>query len=175
MKKPVLVVIDVQKEYTTEGRPFFIPGIDASLAKGLSMLEHARKNQWAVFHVRHLQEGNIFSPKSEFSDYVNGFEAKANEREFTKANFSCFSDPSFSSALSDYRDSSIYIIGYGSTMCCLSTIIEGYHRGYKMHLVSDASAAKPTKQHTSEDLHARMLDVLSTFSAVSKASEIVLR
>lgn len=37
----------------------------------------------------------------------------------------------------------IYIIGYGTTKCVLSTVIEGFHRGYcSLVVVADATLAK---------------------------------
>ncbi|OFZ18140.1 MAG: hypothetical protein A2Z20_06265 [Bdellovibrionales bacterium RBG_16_40_8] len=170
--KNVLLVIDVQKEYTTEGRPFYIRGIGPSLRAGQKILTHARKNNWKVVHIRHLQEGSIFNPNEQFADFVEGFEPRENESHITKGNFSCFSAPEFTSLMNDYRDANIYVIGYGSGMCCMSTIIDGYHRGFKMNFVADASNAKP-KGFDEVTTHAHMTDAITTFANVLQSKDLV--
>ena len=87
----VLVVIDVQREYVTPGRPFHIKSIGPSLENAKNMLTHARGEGWPIVHVRHLQDGEIFNRESEFSDFVEGFAPQAGELEISKGNYSCFS------------------------------------------------------------------------------------
>ena len=169
----VLVVIDIQKEYVTEGRPFYIRNIGSSLKSAKATLEYARTKVWKIIHVQHIQEGNLFNPKSEFSSFVEGFEPKTGESAIIKGDFSCFSSTDFTHIMQDFRDSQIYIIGYGSGMCCLSTIIDGYHRGFKMNFVSDASSAK-AKMFDEATTHAHMTDAISTFAKVLKSSEITI-
>jgi ureidoacrylate peracid hydrolase len=165
MRKPIFCFIDIQKEYTTEGRPFFIKDITPSLEKARLLLEVARKMTAPIVHIKHLQEGAIFTVGSHYSDYVEGFEPKEGEKEVIKHNFSCFSSPDFTKTLNLFSpNNELVIIGYGSSMCCLPTIIEGYHRGYQMIFPFDASNAKPTKEHSSLQVHEVMSDVLSTFS-----------
>ncbi len=169
--KPLLCVIDIQKEYVTEGRMFCIPQIEASIGAAKSMLGFARESGWSVVHVRHLQDGQIFSRANEYSDYVPGFEPRAGEIEVSKGNYSCFSSSEFCNVLEQNRQRKIVVVGYGSAMCCLSTIVEGYHRGFDMTFVSDASNAKPTAVHSSAQIHEVMTDVMGTFAKVVTASE----
>ncbi len=58
--KKALVVIDVQREYSTPGRPFFLKGIDSSLENIRKILKGARQAEIPVIHVQHLQEGRYF-------------------------------------------------------------------------------------------------------------------
>ncbi len=172
MKEKVLCVIDIQKEYNTEGRPFFIKGIEDSLEKAQKVLDLARKQGWVVAHIQHLQSGTIFSPDSSHSDFIEEFAPSDGERVFTKGNFSCFSSKEFTDFLNAHKSSEIYIIGYGTTMCCISTVIDGYHRGYKITFVSDASDAKPTSNYSSEVLHSVTTEVIRTFATVTSTEEV---
>ncbi len=170
--KKTLVVVDIQREYTAADRPFYIHGIAHSLQNAARILQLARHAGWEIFHVRHLQKGNIFSEGSEHSKFVEGFEPIFGEKEFVKSDYSCFSSSTFASALEQQRDSDIIVIGYGSSMCCLSTIIEGYHRGYKMTFVYDASNAK-AKSFDEDSTHKHMTDAISSFSKVTSTDEFI--
>ena len=164
--KKVVVAIDIQREYIAPGRMFCIKSIGPSLDSARAVIEAARASDVPVIHVRHLQEGRVFAPESEHSQYIVGFEPRAGEIEITKSDFSCFSNAKFASTLESMKDREIVVIGYGSTMCCLSTIVEGYHRGYKMTFVKDASAAKSTPSFDEETLHKVMAEVLAPFATI---------
>lgn len=58
-------------------------------------------------------------------------------------------------------------------MCVLSTIIEGYHKGYKFYFVHDSSNAKADMIYTEKEIHGVMTSVLATFSQVVSTKEIV--
>lgn len=171
--KPILCVIDIQKEYSTPDRPFYISGLEASLTNAKSLLSYARKNDWQIIHVQHLQDGSIFSRTNEFSQFVDGFEPCDGELVCIKENFSSFSSLEFTTALLEKKQNEIFVIGYGSTMCCLSTIIDGYHRGFKFTFVADASNAKPTANFTSANLHNSATEILRTFGNVKNVSDII--
>src|SRR6185295_8607364 len=99
--KPILVVIDIQKEYVTEGRPYFINGIGPSLEKAKSVMATARAAGWELVHIRHLQKGEIFSPESPYSGFVAGFEPAKGESEIVKGDYSCYSAPEFARLMKD--------------------------------------------------------------------------
>ena len=172
MHDKVLVVIDVQKEYVTEGRLFNIRSIGPSLKNAKSVLDHARSAGWQVIHMRHLQAGTIFNPESEFSAFVEGFEPIASEANFSKNDFSCYSDTQFASLMATLKDKEIVVIGYGTTMCVLSTIIDGYHRGQKFTLVEDATAAKSSQLKSEEALRDHCVDILRTFAKVTNTASL---
>lgn len=164
--KPILVVIDIQKEYVTEGRPYFINGIEPSLDRARATLAAARAVGWEVVHVRHLQEGDIFGSASAYSGFVVGFEPIDGEADFVKGDYSCYSSAEFARMMKDNIGRSIYVIGYGSTKCCLATIIDGYHRGQKFYFVFDASNAKRSDRFDERSLHEHATDILRSYCTV---------
>lgn len=170
---PVLVVIDIQKEYTAPGRSFYLETAGSSLKNADRVLDYARRSGWEIVHIRHLQDGEIFNPKSEHSGFVAGFEPAPGEEEITKGNFSCYSAPRFAGLVKERLDRPIYIIGYGSTVCCLSTIIEGYHRGQKFTFVRDASCARRTPNFDEQSTHACATDILSTYAKVVETASVL--
>ena len=69
-KKKALLLIDIQQEYVSEGRPFFISTIGPSLRNAKKVLETARAESWKILHVKHLQNGAIFHPDSQYSNFL---------------------------------------------------------------------------------------------------------
>jgi nicotinamidase-related amidase len=67
----------------------------------------------------------------------------------------------------------IVLIGYGSTMCCLSTLIEGHHRGQKQTFVADASNARASSRFDEESMHAHAVDIISTYARVVSTAQVL--
>lgn len=169
----ILIVIDMQKEYISEGRRFFIPSYESSMKNALNMLNNARKKQWEIIHIKHYQNNDIFNPREKYSDFIEGFIPKYNERVFIKNKLSCFSNQDFLSymeSLSNHDD--IYIMGYSSNLCCLATIVDAYCRGYHVNFVADASMAKPLADWDEKELHKAIIAILSVYATICPSSSI---
>lgn len=161
MTQTVLVLIDIQREYTTPDRPFYLKGVEPSLAHCRAILGAARSSNCKIIHVKHLKAGSaIFSPGSVFSDFVEGFEARSDERVMIKSLYSCYSNSDFATLMEAHQNDSVYIIGYNTIMCCLSTLIEGYHRGHRLTLVEDAAYAKSTEEYDENEMHAHAISLI---------------
>ena len=179
--KNILVLIDIQKEYVTPGRPYYLSGIEPSLENSRQLLEFARKNDWERIHIQH-SNGNAaerFNPQTEHFDFVDGFSPINSEKHFLKRDFSCYSSPEFSayvSALftSEEPEPNIYLIGYNTVMCCLSTLEEARRKKHKMHLVKDATLAKAIAGVTENDMHQIMLDVYAAKGLASLVATVEL-
>lgn len=169
----LLVVIDIQKEYQAAGRAYHIAGVEGSLANAGRVLEHARKNGWPVVHVKHLQDGDLFGKKSPFSDYIAGFEPRPGESEYVKGDYSCYSSAEFAERLKRHLADEVVVIGYGSTKCCLATIVDGYHRGQKFLFVADASDAKRSEAFDERSLHAHAADILASYAKTTDTAALL--
>lgn len=180
---PTLIAIDIQKEYTTPGRPFYLDGIQQSLADAKKLLDFCRtQSNWSIAHVQHFRQEDdavIFNRHTpEFSGFVEGFEPKGNEYYFEKSIYSCYSNADFSDFMEKRKHEPIYIVGYGTTKCVLSTVIDGFHRGHRsLVVVSDATYAKAELTHglKEEELHKAMLAVIqSSYASVKSTNETVV-
>src|SRR3954454_24591524 len=171
---PILINIDIQREYTTPGRPFYLNGIEPSLANCRRLLAHARRHRWPVIHVRHLQNrGHLFDEEMEFSRFVEGFEPLASEPVFTKAKLSCYSDDGFARMMESAYHDQVYVAGYNSLMCCLSTLVEAFHRGHRLNYVADASLARATKHADEQVAHRHATDILSIYANVVATDQVL--
>ena len=87
---PVLVIVDAQKEYVTQGRPFYLEAIGPSLENLQKLLAHARAHGWKIAHMRHQQNSMCFTYGSPFAEFIDGFGPAEGEESMVKPNFSCF-------------------------------------------------------------------------------------
>ena len=138
--RPTLVLVDIQREYIAPGRPFHLHGISPSLTNCRILLDRARLNNWPVVHVQHVQDGPVFT--GEYARFIEGFEPKSGEPVFVKSQISPYTNEAFKQAMLAMRENEVVIAGYGSTMCCLSTIISGSALGLRHSFIHDASWAR---------------------------------
>jgi len=163
--KNILVLIDIQKEYTTEGRPFCLNGIEPSLVKCRSLLDAARKCGWDIIHIQHSngKDAQRFNPDSDYFKFVEGFEPLSDEKWYVKNDFSCYSNSDFADYIDGIAKSgneyNIYLIGYNSVMCCLSTMEEARRKAHKICYIEDASYAKAIEGKTESESHQFMVSV----------------
>lgn len=111
--KKILLVVDIQKEYSTQGRPFYINGINEMLRHAKKILAYAREHDWEIIHVIQIQTGEVFALKSEYSQVVEGFEAKSGEVVYIKNHASCYSNKYFSQYFERLKNREIMVIGCG--------------------------------------------------------------
>ncbi len=169
----ILLLVDVQREFSDRSRPFHIHNVEESLFKIQYLLDRARGGGWEIMHVRHEQDDTVFVRGTTHANYVTGFEPVGVEREFVKSNFSCYSDESFSRMAAKRKETEFFVVGYSTTMCVAATIIEGYHRGNRFTLLADCSNAKADGGKTGEELHSCMCVVLSRFARVALSTDIL--
>ncbi|TDV60830.1 cysteine hydrolase [Pseudomonas sp. LP_7_YM] len=166
-----LIVIDIQREYIAAGRKFHIESIGPSLQNAYSMLQFAREANWPIIHVQHLQDGDLFNRDSDAADFIDGFTPQVGESHAVKGNYSSFSSPAFVEFAKEHADHELVVIGYGTTMCCLSTIVDSYHRGYRVALVKDATAALAADGLSEATLHQHATTILKTFARVTTLAQ----
>jgi len=171
-KIPILVLIDVQREYVSPGRPFHIAGIGPSLENCRRLLAHARANSWPIAHVRHFGASHLFNEALEYSRFVEGFEPLPNEMLFTKTKLSCYSSEPFRLFMDSAREEDVYIVGYNTQMCCLSTVVDGYHRGHRFNYVADASCARATPHASEQEAHRHACDIIAIYANLRSTSDI---
>lgn len=171
-RNPTLVLVDLQREYISPGRPFYLVGISPSLNNCRILLDHARLNHWPIVHVQHVQDGPVFS--GEYAHFIEGFEPKTNEAVFVKSQISPYTNEAFKETMISAGENEILIAGYGSTMCCLSTIISGGAFGLRHSFVHDASWARALGDTMPEaDAHRLVTSVIGIHGNIRTTAEVV--
>jgi nicotinamidase-related amidase len=172
--KKIVLAIDIQREYVAEGRAFHIAGIDASLPNVRKVIEGARESGVPVWHVRHAQDaGSVFDRDGEYVQFIAGFEPLDGEPVYTKDMYSSFSAPGLAEAVAEAGPEEIVVIGYGTPMCCICTIIDGMHRGHSFTLVEDATGAKAANGVGEAEMHQSAINVLRQFAKIKSTDEVL--
>ncbi len=164
-------LIDVQKEYTTPGRPFHLAGVGPSLANCRALL--AARGAGAgvrIIHVRHVQDGPVFGRGAPESGFIEGFTPEPGEIEIEKSALSCYSNPRFAALIDEAQGAPVYVAGYGSTMCCLATVAAAPLFGHRLHFVHDASWARAGGGLTEAEMHRGATAILAIHGAQATAA-----
>ena len=169
----LLVLVDVQREYSTPGRPFCIGSIGESLENGRRLLAHARRQAWPIAHVRHLQSGHLFNEALEYSRFVEGFEPLPNEMLFGKSQLSCYASEGFRAFMHSARGEQVYLAGYTSQMSCLATVLDGFGQGHRFNFVVDASGARATAHAAEREAHQHAADIIAIYAGIVSVDDVV--
>ncbi len=169
-----LVMIDVQREYVTPGRPLFMEMIGPSLENAGLLLDHARASDWRIIHVRHEQRGPLFTKGGAFVDCVEGFEPLPGETIIIKSQISAFSEPRFLAEIQAAGPQTVHVAGYGSSTCCLAAMVGAPLFGRRFSFVHDASwASSPRIDCTESEAHWHATSVIALHGDVVSTEEII--
>lgn len=171
--KKIILAIDIQNEYIKQDSPFNIKSIKRSLDNIHQIFNHARDKGIMVCHMQHVQENKYFIKDENSSLFIENFEPIDGELSFQKDMYSCFSSKAFTQYLAEINPDEIIIVGYGTSMCCTCTIIEGIHKGYKFTLVEDGTASRSFPHATEEEMHNSACNVLKQFAQLKNTSQII--
>jgi ureidoacrylate peracid hydrolase len=176
MSQPTLILMDIQREYTTAGRPFYMQGIAPSLSNAKRLLDQARAHGWSVIHVQHLQNGPVFNLDGEYGAFVPGFEPEHGEAHVIKSKLSAYTNVSFQMLIDAAlaRGTELIVAGYGSTMCCLATVTSGALFGHRYTFVHDASWARSSGPECPEaEVHRYATATLGLHAKIASTGDIL--
>jgi Amidases related to nicotinamidase len=145
LQNPCLIIIDVQKafEHPKWGRrnnPFAEKNI-------AHLLLFWRKHHWPVIHVRHASgdSRSLFWVKSDTFHFKEEVQPQDHEEIITKQVNSAFIGTELENKLCAQQITTLVITGLTLPHCVSTTIRMGSNLGFKMILVSDATASFPLK------------------------------
>lgn len=174
--KRALVVIDVQNEYFTGKLPVSYPA--GSLDRIVAAIDAARAHGVPVVVVRHTAKGDrgVFKPGTPQWELHKEIAARPHDRLIDKNLPSSFAGTELESWLRENGIDTLAIAGYMTQMCCDSTARDGFHRGFKVEFLSDAtgtlSLGTDAGKVTDRDLHNAVLVTQSTmFSKVMSTAD----
>jgi nicotinamidase-related amidase len=167
---PTVVFVDMQQEYTATPRLLAIPGIDAALVNCRRVLDHSRATGLPIAFVRMLDDSAFFNRATPFVRWIEGFEPHRNEMIFERSSPSCYASELFASLMSQNRGG-IVLAGFAGESACLSTLVDGYHRGHKLAYLADASASHALDDLTADEVHRAISKVSGLYGDVYETSE----
>lgn len=174
--KRALVVIDVQNEYFTGKMPVTYPA--GSLDKILQAMDAAHREGIPVVVVRHTAKGDrgVFKAGSEQWQLHKKVAARPHDWLIDKSVPSSFAGTDLEKRLRENQIDTLTIAGYMTQMCCDSTARDGFHRGFAVEFLSDATGtltlANAGGTIADHELHtATLVTQASMFSKVMSTSD----
>ncbi len=165
--------LEIQKLRRQPARSQTFRDAEPALENCRRLLAHARAESWPVAHVRHLQDSHIFNANMEWSRFVEGFEPMAHEMVFTKENLSCYSTIEFSRMMESAVHNQVFLMGFEAQTCCLSTLVDAFHRGHSLSYVGDASLARRTDLGDEHESFRWVREVISIYAPVLTTDEVL--
>jgi nicotinamidase-related amidase len=167
---PIVVFVDMQREYPAKPRRLAISGIDRVLDNCRKVLDHSRRIGLPVAFIRMLSESGFFSHATPFVRWIGGFEPHRNEMVFERASPSCYSYEPFIALVSQSRGG-IALAGFADQSACLSTLTDAFHRKHKVTYLCDASAGHAHEDVSADDVHGAVSKISGIYGEVHETAE----
>lgn len=142
MKKPGLIVIDLQNEYLPTGK-LPLSGIEAAADNAAHVIADARAKDIPVFHVRHEfanGEAPVFVPGTNGVDIQPIVTPVGSEPVIVKNHINAFRDTNLKQQLDAHGVEEVVIVGAMSHMCVDACVRAAVDMGYPATVVHDACA-----------------------------------
>jgi nicotinamidase-related amidase len=183
MDKTALLVIDAQQEYFAPIGRLVLPDGPAAVQRIGDLLAWARARGVPVVHVVHESRRpnpTTFAPGSPGLAIHPVARPESGEPVLTKHLPGSFTNTGLEEHLRRHDIEQIIVSGFMTQMCCDTTTREAAHRGFKVTLLSDATAAMDVKGPDGEviphdQVHRTHLGSLNGFLAEVKRSDEVIR
>jgi nicotinamidase-related amidase len=176
-KRFALLVIDMQKEYYSEGGLLRIPDGPKVADNLLSLMDVARQRSIDIVHIRHISKNPqdaTFRAGSNAVEFIDGFIPQANEPVVTKTRPGSFYLTDLGDILDRRGIDHVIIGGLMSFMCCDTTAREAHARGYSVHFLKDATAAIDIGDVSAASIHATVCAVQGlVFSRVVTTQDMI--
>lgn len=183
MDKAALLIIDAQQEYFAPLGKIVLPDGPPAVARIAETLRWARAARIPVFHIVHESRrpgSTTFVPGSPALAIHPAVAPAPEEAVITKHLPGAFTNTPLESELRSRGIERVIVSGFMTQMCCDTTTREAAHRGFKVTLLSDATAAMDVKAPDGaiiphDQVHRTHLGSLNGFLAEVKRSDEVIR
>jgi nicotinamidase-related amidase len=182
MDKTVLLIIDAQLEYFAPIGKVVLPDGPKALARIADTLRWARARRIPVVHVVHESRrpgAATFVPGSPALAIHDAVTPAPGEPIITKHLPGAFTNTALEAELRRLGVERVIVSGFMTQMCCDTTAREAAHRGFKVIVLSDATAAMDVKGPDGaviphDQVHRTHLGSLNGFLAEVKRSDEVI-
>ncbi|WP_374586163.1 cysteine hydrolase family protein [Pseudoduganella sp.] len=178
MPRRALIVIDVQNEYFTGKLPIEYPPTAQSLPNIVQAMKTARESGVPVVVVQHdtPAEAPVFAVGSDGWQLHPQVAALGADLHINKKLASSFTGTGLAQWLKENAIDTVTIAGYMTHNCNASTILEAWHLGLAVEVLSDATGSLPYEnaagRASAEEIHCAFSVVFhSNFAAVATTRE----
>jgi len=169
-QKTALLIVDIQEFYFPGGRMQLVNPELAGMNAGL-LLDHFRKNEMPVYHVRHN-----FEPGGDIHPYVKPLE---DEPVISKDQVNAFSGTALLEMIQQDSVEQLVICGMQTHMCVEAAVRAAHDLGFTCMLASDACATRALQyeEHiiSAKNVHYSTLNTLQGSYARVISTDAILR
>lgn len=140
---PVVIVIDPQREYLAENRALRLPAPEMAIENCRDIVRFAHELGLPLAIMRWHQRGKFLADVNGFAGWLDGLAPRGSDMVFERCAPSCYSNHAFAEMMDAGGGEHAVVAGFTGALACLSTIIDGYHRGHRLTFIADASASHP--------------------------------
>jgi nicotinamidase-related amidase len=170
---PILICADLQIEYLTEGRRHVIADADAITSRCLELLTLWRNNLWPVLHLKRIAQAAWFNPASNLTDWIAELKPRPGELAFEHPLPSAYSSTRFAEYMSNMKNIRCVLSGFSLDETILSTVVDGFHRGHRYQVVSDAVACRRPGIDDTASYKQAVVKAISNFAGIQGSSDVV--
>jgi nicotinamidase-related amidase len=133
------------------------------------LLGHWRQRHWPVLHMKRIARAAWFDPTLASSDWIDAFRPLPGELAFEHALPSAYSSSRFVEYMRNVRPETSIMMGLSLDQTILSSAVDGFHRGFRHHIVVDAvdTVRQPP---ASRDM---LVTVLGSYVSTVRASGLI--
>ena len=133
------------------------------------LLAKWRELRWPVAHLKWV--GDAWRRVARPSDWIDAFRPRPDEFTFEHALPSAYSSAHFEEYMRGIRDTTCVLAGFSLDRTILATAVEGYHRGHRYYLATDAVTCAPS-EHASTDHYKRAtVSIVQNFAGTFHGAE----
>jgi nicotinamidase-related amidase len=164
---PILVCADFQIEYLGQGAD-----VDAITSRCGVLLSLWRENLWPVLHLKRIAQAAWFNPASNLTDWIEAFRPRPGEMVFEHPLPSAYSSTRFSEYMTSMKNIRCAMMGFSLDETILSTAIEGFHRGHRYQVVTDAVACSGNGIDEAAHYRLSMIRAVGNFAGVVDSCDL---
>ncbi len=170
---PLFVMIDLQLEYLTEGRPHYLSGAHETFKNCARLLDKLRELRLPIAHFRQIHVGYNFNRASRFSQWAEPLRPRPSEYMYERRLPSCFNSADFACLMREIEYPEIVICGVTGERACLSTAIDAFNRDCRVTFVADCSASHALADRDEKSTHQVVIDLISVYGDIVSLAEIM--
>lgn len=167
---PLLVLVDLQREYLCADRRLGLHAPEAAIKNCTVLVEWARSCRIPIAFVRWTQPGKLFSRGGDFSGWIEPCSPAGSDMIFERAWPSCYASAEFAQMMENGGGRNAILAGFTGSMACLATVVDGAQRQHRFTFVSDASLSHAIRDHGQLQVHAMATLLISQFAHVVQTS-----
>lgn len=179
MRKPALLVIDVQKVYTSKESELYCRDSKSTVKRINSLIELFKSKSLQVIYIRHIHRadgsdlGRMFDylgePEEDFNfkegsteiEYDSDLVVLSKPTEIIKNRYSAFVGTQLESLLHRNGIDTVVICGFMTNFCCDSTARDAHDRDFFVDFVVDATGTPGTEGLDEKQIRQSVKELLS--------------